>query len=228
MNLPLPGDYIDIHTHGATPAPGIYVVENLMVHEGIKPESREGMGYTAGIHPWHLNENNCDQMIGFVQQAAGNRDILAIGEGGFDRLRGPAIELQKKAFEEQVAIAEAVNKPVVIHCVRAWDELLSAHRKLKPAMSWLVHGFRGKKELAMQLISRGMFLSFWFDFLLRPESAGLLKYLPKGRIFLETDGADVEIQSIYRKAAKDMGIPVEELKGTIFDNFNEFFKVYGT
>jgi len=46
------------------------------------------------------------------------------------------------------------------------DELLSEHRKLRPSTPWLVHGFRGKKELAMQLISKGMYLFIlWFDFI---------------------------------------------------------------
>ena len=99
------------------------------------------------------------------------------------------------------------KKPLVIHCVKAWDELLASHRNLKPETPWLVHGFRGKKELALQqLLSKGMYLSFWFDFVLRPESAELLRFLPKERIFLETDGADVDIKDIYNKVANDLGI----------------------
>ena len=61
-------------------------------------------------------------------------------------------------------------------------------------MPWLVHGFRGNMELASQLLSKGMYLSFWFDFVLRTESADLLRHLPVNRLFLETDGADVDIR----------------------------------
>ena len=68
-------------------------------------------------------------------------------------------------------------------------------------MPWLIHGFRGNIELAQQLISKGMYLSFWFDFVIRPESSELLRSLPKDRIFLETDGADVDIRDIYKKVA---------------------------
>ncbi len=90
-------------------------------------------------------------------------------------------------------------------------------------MPWLVHGFRGNVELATQLLSKGMYLSFWFDFILRPESSGLLKKLPLNKIFLETDGADVDIRDIYSKVANDLDLSVDELKSIILNNFNDFF-----
>ena len=83
-------------------------------------------------------------------------------------------------------------------------------------MPWLVHGFRGKPDLALQLISKGMYLSFWFDFVMRPESVPLLKSVPKERFFLETDGAEVDIREIYNKVSIDLGLTVDELKGMIF------------
>jgi TatD DNase family protein len=78
-------------------------------------------------------------------------------------------------------------------------------------------------ELARQLLSKGMYLSFWFDFVLRAESADLLRSLPEDRIFLETDGADVDIRDIYIKVSKDKDIAVNELKSIILSNFMEFF-----
>ena len=92
-------------------------------------------------------------------------------------------------------------------------------------MPWLVHGFRGKKELALQLIKRGMYLSFWFDFVMRPESAELLRFLPKERIFLETDGADVDIREIYKKVSDDLAVSVDELKNIILGNFKYFYVI---
>ena len=166
-----------------------------------------------------------DQLLNSVKAVTGFTNIIAIGEAGFDKLRGPSIELQQKVFEEQVCISEEIMKPVVIHCVRAWDELLPAHKKLKPKMPWLIHGFRGNVELAIQLLSKGMYLSFWFDFVLRPESADLLRSLPEDRIFLETDGADVDIRDIYKKVSGDLDHSVEELKTIIFSNFINFFNL---
>jgi TatD DNase family protein len=223
MNLPQPGEYIDIHTHNSKPAEGIFAVENLMAHENLKPKKISARAFTAGIHPWHLNENNREQLLEYVRNIAGNPDLIAFGEAGFDKLRGPSIELQKSTFAEQVKIAGENQKPLVIHCVRSWDELLVTHKNLKPVTPWLVHGFRGKKELALQLIKRGMYLSFWFDFVLRPESADLLRFLPKERIFLETDGADMDIREIYRKVSGDLEISIDELKERMRNNFNLLF-----
>jgi len=223
MNFPDPGDYIDIHNHGATPATGIFTVETLMAHEEREPQNIRGITFSYGIHPWHLDEENHNQLIARVIKIAGNPEVAAIGEAGFDRIKGPSSELQQKTFEEQVVIAEELRKPVVIHCVRAWDELLKVHKKLKPKKPWLVHGFRGKPDLAQQLVSKGMYLSFWFDFIMRPESVPLLKSVPKERIFLETDGAEIDIRDVYNKVSCDLDISVEELKALIFSNFNHFF-----
>jgi TatD DNase family protein len=223
MNFPEPGDYIDIHNHGARAVPGIFTVETLMAHEEREPENISGLTFTLGIHPWHLDEKNHDRLIARVIKKADDPDIAAIGEAGFDRLKGPSPELQSKTFEEQVLIAEEHRKPVVIHCVRAWDDLLRVHKMLKPKMPWLVHGFRGKPDLAQQLVSKGMYLSFWFDFVIRPESAPLLKSVPKERIFFETDGAEIDIRDIYNKVSGDMGIELEILKKQILKNFDFFF-----
>ncbi len=225
MNLPQPGEYIDIHTHDAKPADGIFAVENIMAHENLKSENIPVQAFTAGIHPWHLNENNREQLLEYIRNIATNEGLIAFGEAGFDKIRGPSVELQRSVFAEQVKIACKNRKPLVIHCVRSWDELLAAHKNLKPVTPWLVHGFRGKKELALQLIKKGMYLSFWFDFVLRPESSDLIRFLPRERIFLETDGADVNIMEIYRKVSVDLAIEVDELKKIILNNFNMLFSM---
>jgi TatD DNase family protein len=223
MNLPSADDFIDIHNHGVKSIKGVFSVEVLMAHEEREPENLPGITYTYGIHPWYLNENNHNYLISKVIKTAGNELVAGIGEAGFDRIKGPSTELQRKTFEEQAYIAEELRKPLVIHCVRAWNELLQEHKKLKPKMSWLVHGFRGKPDLALQLIAKGMYLSFWFDFILRPESTMLIKSLPADKIFLETDGSGVDIREIYNKVSKSLGITVNDLKSIIISNFYKFF-----
>ena len=226
MNLPGSEDYIDIHTHDeAASGPGIFSVISLMAHEPERPEDITSIAYTFGIHPWFLTESTYKHQVEAVIEVAGNSTVIAIGEAGFDRLKGPSPDLQRIAFEEQVTIAGEHNKPVVIHCVKAWEELFRAHKRLKPSLPWLVHGFRGNKDLAAQLISKNMFLSFWFNFIIRPEAAKLIKNLPSERIFLETDGSGVDIKDIYSKVSADLEMTVEKLKGIIYNNFNEFFNI---
>jgi len=225
MNLPGTDDYIDIHTHGATPVHGLFSVEVLMAHEERIPEKTPGLAFTYGIHPWYLDESNHNKLLASVIKTAADALVIAVGEAGFDKIKGPSMDLQRKTFEEQVIIAEELKKPVVIHCVRAWDELLRAHKRLHPKLPWLVHGFRGNKDLAMQLISKGMYISFWFEFILKPESSELVRSLPKDRIFLETDGAEVDIRDIYNKVSGDLGLELNGLKKLILDNFKRFFNI---
>jgi TatD DNase family protein len=223
MNLPLKGDFIDIHTHDGSAGKGIFILENLMAHEGRHPDHRQGIAYSIGIHPWFLNDISADEQLGIIEKVAENQLIYAIGEAGFDKLKGPSLDLQTRIFEAQVRISENTGKPMIIHCVKAWDELLAARKTSKAKMPWLIHGFRGSPELALQLISRDIYLSFWFDFVMRPESAELLHSLPHDRIFLETDGSETSIEDIYRKVASDIHVTVNELKDIILGNFNALF-----
>jgi TatD DNase family protein len=223
MNRPQKGDYIDIHTHDSVTSEGVFAIENIMAHEQRFPSDLPSRACTYGIHPWHLDEETLNRLLDNVRETTLSPNLVAIGEAGFDKLRGPDIKIQTKAFEGQVRISEEIRKPLFIHCVRAWDELLPAHKRLKPAMPWLIHGFRGKPELAQQLIAKGMYLSFWFDFIIRPESSALLRSLPRDRIFLETDGADIDIKTIYGKVAADLGLNVNELKAVIMNSYFKFF-----
>jgi TatD DNase family protein len=226
MNLPRSGDCIDIHIHDGNPSAGIFLLQSLMAHVEKKPVDLPGIAYTIGIHPWFLTEDNLESQFNTVKNLAALPEIIAIGEAGFDHLKGPSPEVQRKAFEKQIILSEELNKPVIIHCVRAWDEVLSVHKKLRPKMKWMIHGFRGQTRLANQLLSKGMYLSFWFDFIIRPESSKLLQQLPVDRIFLETDGADIDILDIYKKVAADLNLTVDELKSKILGNFNEFFDIH--
>ncbi|HLP74798.1 MAG TPA: TatD family hydrolase [Bacteroidales bacterium] len=225
MALPRPGDYIDIHVHGGKPADGIFILETLMAHENRMPEKTEGAAFTFGIHPWFLTEQNHEDHLRLVEKLSGNPEIIAIGEAGFDKLRGPSHDLQETIFDAQVRISEESGKPLIIHCVRAWEDVMRQFGKLKPGMPWMIHGFRGKIQLARQLLSKGFFLSIWYEFALRPESSALFRELPGDRFFLETDGADVDIRDMYAKVAGDLGKDVGALKSQLLSNYYKFFRI---
>ena len=114
MNLPGQGDYIDIHVHDGKPSAGTFILESLMAHEEKMPENINGIAYTYGIHPWFLNESNYLQQIRSVENIAKFPGIAAIGEAGFDKLRGPSPELQARVFEEQVRISEIQTNACII------------------------------------------------------------------------------------------------------------------
>jgi len=225
MIFPEPGKYIDIHTHGSTADEEVFFIQNLMADEDLMPDDIYNQPCSYGIHPWNLEKDNSDNLLLKVKNAAGCKNLMAIGEAGYDKLKGPDLKLQNEVFMAQAILAEEYRKPMIIHCVKAWDELIAVHRKLKPTVPWLVHGFRGSIELANQLIARGFWLSFWYDFILRSESSGLIRSVSQEKIFVETDGADIKIQNIYLKVADDLSIPLDAFKILINRNFVNFFTI---
>ncbi|MBN1388806.1 MAG: TatD family hydrolase [Bacteroidales bacterium] len=225
MKGPEKYDFINIHDHGAEPIDGVFTIDNIMVHENRYPADINGIAYSCGAHPWNIMEDNIDKMISKVKEYASLPNVIAIGEAGFDRIRGSDEILQEKAFIAQVEISEEKGKPLFIHCVKAWDKLLVSHKKMNPKMKWIIHGFRGKPELAKQLLDKGFYLSPWVEWAIRPESTSTLKSIPLKRLFLETDGFDIGIEPVYRVVAEHLQIGLQTLKKSIYDNFyNVFYK----
>ena len=223
MNLPIRSDYINIHDHGAIAKKGVFTVDNIMVHEDRRPVISEGVAFTVGAHPWFLTPDNRSTMMDRVREFSVHPGVIAIGETGFDRLKGASPDIQKEVFIEHSEIAESLGMPLIIHCVRAYDEILGMKKSLRPRVPWLLHGFRGKPELVRQLISKGIYLSAWVEWAIRPVSANSLKEIPSDLFFLETDGFDIGIEPVYKVVAGHLGVEVEELRERIFKNYLTLF-----
>ena len=122
---------------------------------------------------------------------------MAVGEAGLDKLTAAPMELQVRMFEKQVELSEKYRLPLIIHCVKAMDELLAVRKKLNPAQSWIWHGFRGKPQQAEQLIKNGI-----YSFFRCALSGGTVKGVSVGHLFLETDDSPVDIEEVLRQVAK--------------------------
>jgi len=98
--------------------------------------------------------------MAYLNEIASHPSIVAIGETGLDRLKGPSFDVQIPVFKKHIELSENLGKPVIIHCVKAWEELIQIRRETKPTQSWIIHGYRGKPELTKRLIQEGfLFLS---------------------------------------------------------------------
>ena len=224
MNIPGDGDYINIHDHGPLTTEGIFSVDNIMVHEGRSPSDMPGVAFSVGAHPWAINEENGGGLMLKVRDFASHPNVIAIGETGFDKLKGPGPELQWDIFRQHVELSEDLKKPLIIHCVRSYEEVLSGQKKFKPSMPWIIHGFKGKPELARQLTGKGLYLSAWVEWAVRPVSAETLRTIPPDMLFLETDGFDISIIPVYQVVAGYLGIDVKVLKENILRNYFQVFK----
>lgn len=205
---------IDIHTHLHPSKPG-EAIENCSP-ESFAPSA--GGWYSVGIHPWNATKYD-DWEMRQLADAVLHQQVIAVGEAGLDKLSAAPMTLQMRLFEYQAILAEQINKPLIIHVVKATGELLEIKRRAQPQQPWIVHGFRGKAELAKQYLHHGFYLSFGERY---QEDA--LRAMPLDRLLVETDESTKPIADIYKQMAKVLGIDVDWLEDRLRQNvINLFF-----
>ncbi len=213
--------YIDIHTHTVIPKTQenrISFYNRIVGQETLGDLSHIEM-FSVGIHPWFIySDKSNDQLLEQLWEKVKQPEVWMIGEAGLDKLHETPLERQLYLFEQQALLAEELHKPLIIHCVKAWSELLALRKKIRPLSPWLIHGFRGKRELAEQLLKENIYLSFGEQF----QSAALQIAWPT-HFFLETDESKLDIQEIYEKVAAALSVPTEMLMEQIEQNFSLLF-----
>ena len=200
-------NFFDFHHHDADRKSGIY---NLKFNEEI-PE----IFFSAGIHPKSLSDGLEKQLI-WLQEISVAENCVAIGECGLDGLIDVDEESQEKAFLAQIEIANSVKKPLIIHCVKRFSQLLKFRKMSKVPM--IVHGFNKRKTIGDDLLKNGLCLSFGKSVLYNVNLQDFVKHLPIENLFLETDSADFEIKELYQKVADLKKISLEDLKQKIKEN----------
>ena len=199
--------YFNIHTH----SPAKDLEETAIINFFPEQEIPEKYLCSIGIHPWHIKQERLKGDIDLLREKSLSQSVLAIGECGLDRCCDVSPELQLKAFRAQIEIAMTLEKPLIIHCVRAYPELISEKKTCRSSLPWIVHGFRGNPETASQLINHGLYLSFGEALMNDPRLGEVLASIPEDRCFLETDEDAVSIREIYGKAAAIRNIDVDTL-----------------
>lgn len=215
--------YIDIHTHHLSKINGIISVINYFP-EQFNEEDLSGDFISIGVHPWCIDKDKIDENIEHIKSTASLDLVLAIGEIGLDRCITIPLSVQKEAFTQLIEIAERINKPIIIHCVKCFPELLSLKKKLRANTPWLIHGFRNNRQIAQNLLKQNCFISFGEALLFDCKLQEVFKEIPLNRIFLETDESDHSIIEIYKKAAELRKLKLVDLKNTIFKNYTAVFK----
>ena len=183
-------NYVDIHTHH--PREGV-----------ISPR-------TVGVHPWEAE---------WVAELPDCAAAEIIGETGIDRACGVNIEAQERLFELHLKEAERLKKPIVLHVVRAFEEVMT--RLAQHNIEGVVfHGFIGSTEQATRATKRGYYLSFGERSLRSPKTCKAMEQTPLERLFIETDdNAEIGIETLYEKVAAMRGMSVEELAAQMMENY---------
>jgi len=216
---PIP--FIDIHTHPNRIESDTIIVQNIFPGDGFAAFSGRNF-YSVGLHPWHLKtreENN--ELLQMVEEALEFDHVCFVGESGLDKKVDVDFEEQKRVFIAHSIIAEEFKRPLIIHCVKAYNEVLEIHHKLHPEMPWIMHGYQGNVEITQQMGKRGIMFSFGKSLLVEnSKSIESLKCLPMEKIFFETDEYDNDVDKIYERAAILKNVSLDILKIEIWNNFN--------
>ena len=217
--------FINIHTHQDKHAENEIALSNIFAQQYSSFPIKEDSYYSVGIHPWHLDKLDSKIAIEEIRDAVKNSQVIAIGECGLDRAIDTSLDYQTEIFVEQLKIAEENNKPVVIHCVRAYPEVISIRNKYKFKVPWIMHGFTGPEQVAKQLIEKDCYLAFGkFLFYRESKAPVLFPHLPDDHIFLECDDENIPIEQVYNRASELKNISIEQLKNITLENFRKVFK----
>jgi len=197
--------FIDIHTH-SVPAIGSPAIQNLTFSEAEKvfATDQERL-FSVGFHPWFANEFSKDSMLVLERWASDHR-LAFIGECGLDKNSKVSLQKQIDVFQQQICLSEKTQKPLIIHCVGCFNELFDLKKTIKPQQRWIIHGFRGKPQLAAQALKAGCFLSFGEHF--NPESVLLT---PIDKLLIETDESSLPIEELYKEIAAIKEIEIDKL-----------------
>lgn len=213
-------NYLDFHTHKIRRQDHNDITEIISIH--LEEETKLPL-YTIGKHPWFTDSPLSNKEKKELKTHLQNKNCLALGEIGLDKLKGVNLELQAQILRQQLDIALELQKPVIIHCVRTFDQLLQIKKDYPKLKKWCIHGYARHVKLAKQLIEQGFYLS------LMPQKLSdsyieLIKSIPNDKLFLETDSMpNIKIEDLYLRASKILNITLDDLKSQIMLNAKTFF-----
>ena len=211
--------FIDFHTHSEWNGPEILEVVSL---DGSKLKAAQF--YTIGYHPWWLTDIlNEDQLLLLKERYHKDNFCLGIGECGLDGLKEASVTIQETGFLQQIELANQLNAPVIIHCVRAFDRILQM-KKNYGRTTWAIHGFVRNKILAKQVLDSGCYLSVAPSHQMTSTFSSTLEFIPLDRMFIETDSDfRADIKKRYELFSQLRKCSTYELQRVIFSNFAKFY-----
>ncbi|HEY4521601.1 MAG TPA: TatD family hydrolase [Candidatus Paceibacterota bacterium] len=218
----------------------------LMSQKAIElTEKYENVYATVGLHPTD-NTKEAFNYDAYKKLALSSKKVVAIGECGLDYYRGEGLgardkERQKKIFIEQIKLARELNKPLMIHCREAFEDLIEVLRTTDYKLSTpgIVHFFSGSIEDAKNLMDLGFYFSFGGVLTFTHDYDEQIKFIPLDMILLETDAPYVApvpyrgkrneplyVIEVSKKIAEIKGATLEEVARVTTRNANSVFNIY--
>ena len=210
--------FINLHTHHISADNNLFILNYRLGYDKVIDTTHS---FSIGIHPWdaELNNTTCiSELEHFLTQP----NCVAIGECGLDKLITTPLDIQKKVFEQHLQLAIKYKKPVIIHCVKAFDELIVLCKPYFNRIPLIIHGFNKSEALAKQLIDKGYYLSLHHNLALKTDFN--IQSLPLNKLFFETDNdPNLLIQDVYQDFSSKLNMELDVLKAQINRNFETLF-----
>jgi len=176
---------------GGLVIPGVRCVDWPKIQQVAMAHS--GVFYCLGIHPWYIDEHGPEDLQQLRDHLSNANELcVGVGECGLDRRRGSLSE-QVPWFDAQVRIAAEYRRALVIHSVKAHDEVAEVLKAANWTGSALVHGFSGSYEQAVKLIDLGCMLGVGgvITHAKGGKTRDTLARVPASALVLETDAPDM-------------------------------------
>lgn len=155
----------------------------------LKLSSKYSFVYSAvGVHPHSAESDGTEGYLDRVNSFAKNKKVVAIGEIGLDyHYDFSPREKQIEVFSEQLALANDLDLPVIIHDREAHADTLELVQKYRP--KGIIHCYSGSAEMAREFLKLGMYIGFTGSVTFKNANKLLLAAMevPEDRILLETD-----------------------------------------
>ncbi len=172
--------------------------------------------FSVGVHPWQADIKSLSEIIPSLH----HQNCRAIGEVGLDRLKGPSMEIQHAMLLSQLALANELQKPVIFHMVRAWDEFYALLKSKQTP--WIIHGFNSPKQFP-RLLQTNVLFSLGPASLQNPHMHPILTQIPLNRVLFETDYIAIDINQVYLDYSLATSAPLEDVYAQIEQNFLAIF-----
>jgi len=213
--------YINLHTHRKPQISNELCIRNA--YTASTSRLTHLSYYTCvGVHPWLGNDERHNSYEN-IREALDLPNVIAIGECGLDRNRGPALSTQMLHLEQQLELAEKLAKPVIFHIVRAYTDLVPLTKKY--SFTGIVHGFNGNIYEAQTLVKHGIRISLGHRMLWERRFSPILKWIPTDFLYLETDNFPISIKTCYEYAMLVRGEELFQLQRNIVRNFERDFSL---
>lgn len=147
----------------------------------------------CGLHPWWIKERSDDWDVRLNTILEKNPNVM-IGECGIDYwIDNYDAEDQEKVFARHLELALAWDRPIMIHCLRAWEPLLAILRKYPCPEKFLLHAYGGPAAMVETFSRMGAYFSFAPNLCdpRRTKNHASAKAIPEDRLLLESDAPDM-------------------------------------